>query len=188
MTKISNKEAALMGLLSEKPKHAYEIENDIKERDMRYWTEISMSSVYKLLNKLEKEKLLESKIKLSKNNLSQKVYSLTKAGEKVFNEKLKELISVWQPSVHPIDVGLANLGLLNKKSAIAQLEKYSESIDKMIKCYVELEDFLIKSGCPLGNVHLAVRRICLLRAEKEWLNKFIKDYRNYRYQAVSSLR
>lgn len=56
MIKISNKEMALLGLLSEKPKHAYEIENDIKERDMRYWTEISKSSIYKLLNKLEKKK------------------------------------------------------------------------------------------------------------------------------------
>jgi len=35
MITITNKEAALLSLLSEKPKHAYEIEQDIKERDIK---------------------------------------------------------------------------------------------------------------------------------------------------------
>jgi DNA-binding PadR family transcriptional regulator len=178
MITISNKEAALLGLISEKPKHAYEIENDIKERDMRYWTEISMSSVYKLLKKLESRGLLESEVKLSKNNVAQKVYSMTKQGKKAFRNKLEELISTWQPAKHPIDIGLANLNLLNKKGAIEQLTKYSESLDKMIKCYDELEKFLIDSKCPLGNIQLATRRKYLLNAEKNWLKKFIKDFKN----------
>jgi DNA-binding PadR family transcriptional regulator len=178
MITISNKEAALLGLISEKPKHAYEIENDIKKRDMRYWTEISMSSVYKLLNKLEKRKLLESKVKLSKNNITQKVYSITELGKKTFEGKLNELISSWQPSKHQIDIGLANLSFITKKEAIEKLTKYSESIDKMIKCYKELEKFLIKEKCPLGNIQLATRRIHLLKAEKNWLSKFIEEYKN----------
>lgn len=178
MPTISNKEAALLGLLSEKPKHAYEIENDIQERDMRYWTEISMSSVYKLLNKLEDKKLLASKIKLSQNNVTQKVYALTKLGDKVFKDKLKELVSIWQPTIHPIDIGLANLSLLGKKSTLLELNKYSDAIDKMLKCYRELETFLVKSKCLIGNIQLATRRIYLLKAEKEWLMKFIKDYQD----------
>ena len=178
MVTISNKEAALLGLISEKPKHAYEIENDIKERDMRYWTEISMSSIYKLLNKLENRKLLESKVKLSKNNVAQKVYSITGQGKKMFKDKLKELVSAWQPSKHPIDIGLANLNLLNKKEAIEQLTKYSESLGKMIKCYGELEKFLVDGKCHLGNIQLATRRVVLVKAEKKWLDKFIEDFKN----------
>ena len=82
MNTITNKEAALLNLLSEKPKHAYEIELDIKERDMRFWTEISMSSVYKLLNKLEAQQLLRSTVRLSKKQVAQKVYTLTASGQK----------------------------------------------------------------------------------------------------------
>lgn len=179
MNKLSNKEAALLGLLSERPKHAYEIESDIKERDMRYWTEISMSSVYKLLNKLEKDKLLESEMKLSKNNLSQKVYSLTPAGEQVLKEKLEELLSAWQNTVHPIDIGLANISLLDKKKALSELKKYSESLDNMLKCYGELKAYLLEHKCPIGNVHLAVRRLYLVEAEKKWINNFIDDYKKF---------
>lgn len=178
MIAVSNKEAALLGLISENPKHAYEIENDIKERDMRYWTEISMSSVYKLLNKLERGDLLHSKVKLSKNNVAQKIYSITEKGKKAFKDKLKELISVWQPSKHPIDIGLANLNLLSKKEAAAQLAKYAESLAKMMRCYIELEKFLVGRKCPLWNIQLATRRIYLAKAEKKWLSKFIKDYEN----------
>jgi DNA-binding PadR family transcriptional regulator len=174
--KISNKEVALMGLLSEKPKHAYEIENDIKERDMRYWTEISKSSVYKLLNKLEKRKLLTSKIKHSEKNVVQKVYSLTDQGKVVFEEKLKQLVSIWQPTIHPIDISLANLNLLSKKQIIEGLMKYNESLDQAIKCYQDLEKFLINNKCPLGNIQLATRRRYMLDGEKKWLKEFIKNY------------
>jgi len=176
MTKISNKEMALIGLLSEKPKHAYEIESDIKERDMRYWTEISKSSVYKLLNKLEKRKLLRSEIKYSEKNVVQKIYSLNDQGKAAFKEKIKQLISNWQPSIHPLDISLANLNLLSKKQTRDGLTKYGESLDKSIKFYEDVEKFLIDSKCLLGKIQLATRRIHMLKGEKEWLIKFIKYY------------
>ncbi|MBU1934464.1 PadR family transcriptional regulator [Patescibacteria group bacterium] len=174
---VSNKEATLLGLISEKSKHAYEIENDIKERDMRYWTEISMSSVYKLLNKLEKKNLLKSEVKLSNKNVVQKIYSLTDQGKIVFENKVKELISTWQPSIYPIDISLANLSLLKKEQVIEGLAKYMESLDNEVKCYQELEKFLIDNKCTLGNIQLATRRIYMLKGEKEWLQGFIPKYK-----------
>jgi DNA-binding PadR family transcriptional regulator len=176
MKNISNKEAALLGLLSEKPKHAYEIENDIKERDMRYWTEISMSSVYKLLNKLETRRLLISKTQISSKNIVQKVYSITNDGKKILKEKLVELASAWQPSIQPVDISLANLNLLSKPEAIKALNNYLVSLDKMLKCYSDLQKYLIESKCHLANIQLATRRLYLLQGEKEWIKKFIQDY------------
>jgi DNA-binding PadR family transcriptional regulator len=177
MKTLSNKEAALLGLLSEKTKHAYEIENDIKERDMRYWTEISMSSVYKLLNKLEKRKLLTSKTKMSSKNIAQKVYAITDEGKRIFKEKLLELASAWQPSIQPVDISLANLNVLSKLEAIKALNKYSESLDKMLKCYSDLQKYLIDNKCYLANIQLATRRLYLLQGEKEWIKKFIQDFK-----------
>ncbi|MBN2049750.1 MAG: PadR family transcriptional regulator [Spirochaetales bacterium] len=177
MDTISNKEAALLGLLTEKPKHAWEIENDIRERDMRYWTEISLSSVYKLLNKLEERALLQSEIDLSKNNVARKVYAITEEGKKIFSLKLTELLSAWQPAVHPVDIGLANLHLLEKKEALKHLRRYGESLEKMISCYRDLETFLIHGKCPPGNIQLATRRLYLLEGEKTWLESFIRKFK-----------
>ena len=97
-------------------------------------------------------------------------------GKAVFKEKIKQLISNWQPSIHPFDISLANLNLLSKKQTHEGLTKYGESLDKSIKCYEDLEKFLIDSKCPLGNIQLATRRIYILKGEKKWLTKFIKNY------------
>jgi DNA-binding PadR family transcriptional regulator len=178
MATISNKEAALLGLICEKPKHAYEVESDIKERDMRYWTEISMSSVYKLLNKLEDRDFLKSEMKLSERNVNQKVYSITEEGMSQFKQKLMEMLSTLEPIVNPIDVGLSNMYLLNRDKALNMLDKYSLALDKMIKCYHELEDYLVKSGCNYPNVQLATRRIFMLEGEKKWILKFMEGLKN----------
>ncbi|MDD8013347.1 MAG: PadR family transcriptional regulator [Acidobacteriota bacterium] len=175
MKTITNKEAALLNLLSEKPKHAYEIEGDIKERDMRYWTEISMSSVYKLLNKLEAQGLLLSTVKLSKKNVAQKVYALTALGKKAFKDKLVLLLSTWEASRHPLDIGLASLWLLKNDEAIALLTKYGEHLERMLVCYAELEKYLREHQCPPGNIQLATRRLHMLGGEKKWLQEFIGE-------------
>ena len=175
MNTITNKEAALLNLLSEKPKHAYEIEQDIKERDMRFWTEISMSSVYKLLNKLEAQQLLRSTVKLSKKQVAQKIYTLTARGRKAFRDKLLLLLSTWEAAKHPLDIGLASLWLLGNEEAIALLTKYGEHLERMLVCYAELEKYLKEHRCPPGNVQLATRRLHMLGGEKKWLQEFIQE-------------
>lgn len=178
MSIISDKEAALLGLLCEKPKHAYEIKLDIENRSMDYWTEISQPSIYKLLNKLEKRKILRSRIKISKNNVSQKIYSITVKGKRILREKLKELVSKWQPSIHPIDVALKNLNLLEKKEAFQCLIEYHKSLEETIKGYGELEKYIIDHHGHLANIQLATRRIFMLKGEKKWLEKFMEEFKN----------
>ena len=189
MIKITNKEAALLNLLSEKPKHAYEIEQDIKERDMRYWTEISMSSVYKLLNKLEAQELLRSSVKLSKKNAAQKIYALTTKGRKAFRDKLHLLLSTWEATKYPLDIGLASLWMLGPEEVIGLLTQYGGQLDKMLACYTEeLEKYLKEHQCPPGNVHLATRRLFMLAGEKKWLQAFIKELQSGKEVGYSARR
>ncbi len=76
MNELSNSEAALLGLLSEEPMHPYKIDQEFEYRDMRSWTELSMSSIYKLLRKLEKEQLVNSeKIISSENRLQKTIFN-----------------------------------------------------------------------------------------------------------------
>ena len=178
MNTITNKEAALLGLLSEKPKHAYEIKLDIENRSMDYWTEISQSSIYKLLNKLEKDDFVIGRIELSDKNVSQKIYSITAQGSALFKDKLKELVSEWQPTICPIDVALKNLNLLDRIEAVEYLEQYKLSLDKAIKGYHDLEEYLNNQNAHLANMQLAIRRIYILKGEREWIEQFIKEYKN----------
>ncbi len=178
MSTISDRESTLMGLLYEHPRHAYEIELEIKDRSMDYWTQISQSSIYKLLAKLEKRKLVSSKVKLSEKNMAQKVFSLTESGRVEFKAKLKDLVSKWMPTIEPIDTGLANLYVLEKEVAIECLNKYNKSLEEILDGYKALENYLKEKNCTLGNLQLATRRIYLLKAEKEWLESFLEEFKN----------
>ena len=62
---MTNKELAILGLVAEGPGYGYQIEQVIEERGMRNWTEIGFSSIYYILNKLEKEGWLTSELRSS---------------------------------------------------------------------------------------------------------------------------
>ena len=51
---MTNAELAILSLVAETQRHGYEIEQIIEIRGMREWTEIGFSSIYYLLNKLER--------------------------------------------------------------------------------------------------------------------------------------
>ncbi len=74
-----------------------------------------------------------------------------------------------------MDIALSNLKLLNKEDAIQGLNEYSKSLDEMIECYKVLEKKLQDHACDFSYIQLATRRICLLKAEKEWLINFITE-------------
>ena len=93
MKDLSNAETALLGLLSERPMYPYQIEHEVKFRDMRFWTELSMSSIYKLLRKLEKEDFVERTNEISNENRLRKLYRISKKGEEMLVTKIESLLT-----------------------------------------------------------------------------------------------
>jgi DNA-binding PadR family transcriptional regulator len=177
MVTISNIEMTVLGLICEKSMHGYEIEKTIKERNMRYWTEISFSSIYKVLRKLEQKKLIKSKIKLAKNNISQKLYTITKKGQQVVKEKVKDILSNVEKIIWRIDLGISNLYLLNKEGAIECFKKYIESINERLEIYKQLNAFFEKNNYPQSDHALAIRPMMHLKTEKEWAIDFLNKLR-----------
>jgi DNA-binding PadR family transcriptional regulator len=174
MSIISNLETAILGLICEKPMHGYEIEKTIEERNMRYWTEISLPSIYKILPKLEKKQLITSEIKLSKNNIAQKIYTITPQGQQTLKNNLIEILSNVEKTIWRIDLAVANLCFLSKEEAKTSLQKYVKSIDESIAVYQKVEAFFQERKYPRSDHALALRPIMHLKAEKEWATKFME--------------
>ncbi len=172
---ISNKETALLGLLSEGAMHGYKIEQEIKNRSMRDWTEISMSSVYKLLRKLEKEKLIKSDMKVSSKNISQKVYSITSEGKKELKDKIKNLVSEPEKTLSRIDLATSHLDQLTRKEATECLKKYEKKLNEMLTCYKELEKYLQNCKYPKHSLALARRPQYLIIGELNWIKEYQKE-------------
>jgi DNA-binding PadR family transcriptional regulator len=178
MSIISNVETAILGLIQEKPMHGYEIEKTIQQRNMRHWTEISLPSIYKVLPKLEKKGLIKSEIKLSKNNIPQKTYTITPQGKKTLKNKLITILSNVEKTIWQIDLAIANLNLLTPKEIQTSLEKYIHSIDQNIAIYQQLEDFFQQKNYPLSDHALALRPMMHLKTEKEWAIKLKQTIRD----------
>jgi PadR family transcriptional regulator len=175
---ITNREAAILGLLCERPMHAYEIEKIIEERNMRYWTEISFSTLYYELKKLQQKKLVTAKTKISKNNVAQKVYTINDEGKKTMKDKVKELLSHVEKIIWQVDLGMANICLIEQKETIESFTKYITSIDNYIKMYQELLEFLKKNNYPDSDLALAERPIMHLKVEKKWAKEYVEGVKN----------
>jgi PadR family transcriptional regulator, regulatory protein AphA len=173
MIKLSNPETALLGLLSEQPMYPYQIEQEVKNRSMRYWADLSMSSIYKLLRKLETENLVTRQNQVSDGNRLQKLYSLSETGKTVLQEKVEEILSVPEHMRWQFDIGIYNSNLIPKGKVITALKQYRLELQKKIKGYGELLDFLIQSKCPDYRLELANRPVLIFKSEIRWIDKYL---------------
>lgn len=173
MNELSNAESALLGLLSEQPMYPYQIEQEVKYRDMRFWTELSMSSIYKLLLKLEKAGFVERTDEISPENRLRKLYSVSDAGRKALQDKLVKLLSEPEHIRWQVDIATYNCDLLPAETVRASLNEYRKALEVKIKGYDDLHKFLQDSGCPSHRMSVATRPVYLLNGEIEWIDALL---------------
>lgn len=164
-----------MMLLSELPMHAYQIEKIVEERAMRFWTEISMSSIYKLLNKLSDEKLILKRQRKGENGTTKNVFALSAAGRKELEKKVRELITEPEHTRWQVDLATSHLSVLTRSEAIACLERYREKLVEGKEGYDRLEEYLVGENCPVYNLALAKRPRYLLEGELRWIDDYIQE-------------
>lgn len=176
MPDISNAESALLALLSEEQMYPYQIEQQVKYRDMRFWTDLSMSSIYKLLKKLEQNGMVKRTNRISSENRLQTLYAITEKGQKTLAENIEALLSTPEHVRWQIDIGTYNWNLLSVRKRKAVLEKYRTALLEKIEGYRKLLKFLQESKCPSYRFEVARRPIFLLEAEVNWIDSFSKSH------------
>jgi len=172
---ITAAEAALLGLLNESPKHPYQIEKDVQMRNMRFWTELSMSSIYKLLRHLEELEFVTSQTDMTEENRVRKTYTITESGLAALKEKLAELLREPEYVRWSVDVALCNLDVFERNVQLAVLQDYRREIVKRIGEYRDLEAYMLQGGCPIHPLAVSRRPIYLLEGELKWLDDFIRE-------------
>lgn len=170
---VSAAEAALLGLLSEGAKHPYQVEKDVQFRDMRYWTELSMSTIYKALTKLEVMNLVDSSTEISEGNRARKVYQLTREGEEAFRDKLAELLQEPEHLRWQADVAFYFMGVLPVDKQKELLQNYRQGLEKSITEFKALEEFMLGMECTVQHVSIARRWIFMAEGEIRWVDDFL---------------
>jgi DNA-binding PadR family transcriptional regulator len=171
---VSNAEMALLGLLAEGAKHPYQIEKDVQLRDMRAWTDLSMSSIYKVLHKLERRRWVEARAARSPENRRRRVFQLTASGGAALREAVRRALATHAVARNPFDLAIYNSNVLSADETRASLAEYGRKLDQALECYRALRQFLQKEGCPAARQALARRAVAMLEGEKKWLKAYLK--------------
>lgn len=170
----TNSELAILSLLAEQPRHGYDIEQIIEQRGMRNWTDIGFSSIYYLLNKLERAGTISSQMEAAiGKGPARKVYKLTESGRLVWQESVLVSLSHPEPCHSPIQIGLSNLPLIPKNGAIEALTVY---LSELRATQLELTDRQLNgsSALPYQVNAMFGLSLALIEAEIVWLENFLQ--------------
>lgn len=174
---MTQAELAILSLVAEEPRHGYEIEKVINRRGMRDWTEVGFSSIYYLLNKLEKAgKIVSTRMVPDGRGLARKVYSITQEGETAIIEGTLEALSNPGGRMTPFLLGIANLPLLQKEQVTGALKEYLAMLSARRERVLHQSD----SQQPLPN-HVKLMfdySLSMLDAEMNWLVRTIQELEN----------
>ena len=171
---MTNAELAILSLVAEVPRHGYEIDKVINQRGMRDWTEVGFSSIYYLLNKLEKASMIDSTMDVQGGRgPARKVYSITAAGSAALTEATLEALSNPIPCTTPFLLGIANFQLLDMEQAMGALQEYLVGLT--VRRERVSERYQSQQPVP-GHVALMFEySLAMLDAEITWLGRTIEN-------------
>jgi len=187
---MNGAELALLSLVAEGHQHGYEIQQAIDEGGVRGWASIGNSSVYYILNKLERDGLLSSQLEPSGRGPARKVYNLTKAGHTVLQTAVADLLSTPHDLGDGFVLGIANLHHLRPDQVRHALDAYEGKLRARI---AELNGLRQKQAATPPEGLRALQALALfdysLRmrlAELEWLLEFRQAWEAQAPPAVPS--
>ncbi|GAA1074095.1 PadR family transcriptional regulator [Nocardiopsis composta] len=159
-------ELTVLGLIIERPRHGYDLEQAIEERGIRQWTDIGFSSIYYLLSKLEKRGLVRVP-EAPAAAKSRRVFQATDEGREAAARNALALIGELRPVPHPVLVGIANLPLLGEREYVQALRARLAQIAERIAAIRAAQRAQAPLPAPAREVFSY--SLSLLEAERSWL-------------------
>jgi DNA-binding PadR family transcriptional regulator len=176
---INEREAAVLGLLSEDPLYGYTIEKKIGERGMRRWTDIGFSSIYYVLKRLERRNLITSSCEQQEDKPARKIYTITEEGREIMQEKVRQLLSRSRRIASPFDLGIANLWLLPPHEVVACLQERTCELDNALDHVRSLRGQHEVDNKPYFVLALTDRAAAHIAIEKQWVEGFIEEVKRH---------
>ena len=171
---MTNAELAILSLIAEQPRHGYDIEQVFEARGMRDWTEIGFSSIYYLLNKLEKANLIESQLQQSEGKgPARKVYNITLEGREAHLTGTLEALSTPHRGATPFLLALSNFPIVPREQVLASLNNYAAEIETRLTQMLGR----VEAQKPLPPFIQAMFDYSQVLAEAElnWIKDFIQE-------------
>jgi len=129
---LTDAELTVLGLVAERPRHGYELDEVVSERGMRDWIALGFSSIYYVLGKLRDRGLVAEVEGEHAHPKAKKTFTATEAGRKACAVAAEAAIAQLRPVHPPVLVGLANSPVLPPGRLAAALAKRAEAVGERL--------------------------------------------------------
>ncbi len=184
---MTDAELTLLSLVAEAPRYGHEIQQLIDERALREWLTIGFSSIYYILNKLEKQNMVKSSLYDSGGRgPARKRYEITEAGQGILQTAISSLLRQPRPFGSGFELGLANLHVLKPQQAYRVLRYHRDDLKYQLDSIERAWSRHQEEDTPEIAEHiraLYTHSIAVMQSEIEWMESFIEDWAE-RYPAV----
>jgi DNA-binding PadR family transcriptional regulator len=188
--RVSNPLAlAVLGCLSERPMHPYEISTTLRTRGKENSIKLNYGSLYAVVESLQKHGLITARETTREGKRPERtVYEITPAGTDEFEDWLAELLSTPVRDFTALEAGLSLMPGL-PPDEVARL--LAERADKL-RLDLRALDAMLAEGREMGlpelfSVESRYRR-CLLTAELDFVSTLARDIREGTFQGTASWR
>src|SRR5262245_35707003 len=118
---MTDAELAILSLLAEGPSYDHELHATIEARGLRKWTAIGSSSMYYVLEKLEKQGLIEQVAGDRRDGKGPRRFQISPAGTGVLQTAVSDLLGTPHAYDKSFELGLANLHVLKSSQVRSAL-------------------------------------------------------------------
>jgi DNA-binding PadR family transcriptional regulator len=175
---LTDAELVILSLIYEQPQHGYQLEGQITQRNMRAWTDLSTSSIYYLLSKLEGKGLIiqTQEDHDEETDRPRKVYQITNEGKNIWKEATLGALSRPKFTYTNFLMGLHNLWDIPPSEALEavrtyrvwlekDLQRQRDALDDLGVAFFPL-DVLFEYGFVLGDAELSFLEDLITRLEE----------------------
>ena len=185
---LSDKQFLILGMVAHPPYNELGISGTklnhlIEERNVKVWTRLSFSSVYYILNQLEKKRLITTKetddydTGHSEIGAPQKMFIVTDKGETILKETVIEYFQRSNLNYKEMNLALASAYVFEEKELLDilyyQKTLLEDRISVVRRRYTEDQSELSESDLPVHVWGLYKYAFGMLKARKKFLNEMI---------------
>ncbi|HVU11719.1 MAG TPA: PadR family transcriptional regulator [Phototrophicaceae bacterium] len=175
---LNDVELTILSLVAEAPRYGAEIEQLIALRGLREWLAVGSASVYYILSHLEQQELITRSAQPGKDGAARTVYQISDAGRGVVQTAVSDLLRQPRTMGQGFSLGLANCGVLKPAQVYRALIQQRDALTHQLQSTEALQERREQEDKPSEAMQAMYSHgIALMKAELEWLNQFITDWR-----------
>lgn len=170
---MTNSELAILSLVIEAPRHGYEIEQLIRQRGMRNWTEVAFSSIYYILDRLVQQGFATAElIPSSEGRPNRKVFTSTPTGRSALKEETLNALREPAANNQRFLLALSCQPLFSRREMLSALQARQNALSGLIEELSSHPDQLNRDS-PRHVRAMFEYSLTLLLAEHSWLEDYI---------------